>query len=63
MKAEDDRQQRGKSVEDFIHELRYKLRNVPPNSRFSLEIVTNGSGEIHNHRYALTEDRGPLILN
>lgn len=52
----------GRSFDDFAHELKHRLRLLPPNSRFSLEVVTNANGEIHQHRFSLHEDKGPMSL-
>jgi hypothetical protein len=57
-----DRVKAAKEFDDFCRELKEILRQVPPNSRFSLEIVTNAAGEIHNHRITTVEDKGPLSL-
>lgn len=58
----DNRQQSPKTFDDLCRELKFRLRNVPPNSRISLEFVTNGNSEIHNYRISQTEDKGPLAL-
>lgn len=47
---------------DFCRNLIEQLQNLPPNSRFNLEAVTNAKGEIHNVRETVTKDRGPLRL-
>jgi hypothetical protein len=52
----------GRAFEEFCRELQHRLRLVPPNGRLSLEFVTNGDGEIHNHRFIQAEDKGPLSL-
>lgn len=48
------------SFEEFTKEFLGRVKQVPPSSRFRVEVVTNASGEIHNHRYELAEDKGKV---
>lgn len=47
---------------DFCADLWHRLQQLPPNAKFNLEFATNGNRDIHNVRYGLIEDKGPLSL-